>query len=151
MNHIVTRISSPDNPLTIGQVITDHDLKVFREAFGESFNVHPQIPIDYISGVNGDIKLQNELVLFTISDGNPIIEIPVLGFIGSPEDLLRKHGLLFHKEGFNTLFIKSHDDDFDFEDEHSGSNWYDCPSCGAKEVISPDGCEPECFECTYIS
>ena len=66
-------------------------------------NTRIQRQLDYITDVNGRRMLEKNTFV-CIRFGNGIkISIPTLGFNGSPQELLKKHGLIYNNGGENAL------------------------------------------------
>ena len=61
---------------------------------------------DYVTDVNGKQVLKNTSVHCGTLSHYPLITIESLRFIGTPSQLLKKHGLIYYLKGVNTLKLE---------------------------------------------
>lgn len=61
---------------------------------------------DYVTDVNGETRLKNRSVNSTILGDYILISIEQLGFIGTAAQLLKRHGLIYFRNGINALILQ---------------------------------------------
>ena len=61
---------------------------------------------DYVTDVNGKQVLKNRSFDYGTLGDYPLITVESLSFIGTPSQLLRKHGMIYYRKGVNTLKIE---------------------------------------------
>ena len=62
--------------------------------------------LDYVTDVDGNHLLENRTISCFILDNKVFVTIKMLGFCGSPAELLREHGMIYYSEGENTLRVQ---------------------------------------------
>ena len=71
-----------------------------------TFHAIREEEFDYITDVNGKKVLKERSFCCIIFGNRPLIDIKLLGFNGTPRQLLRKHGMLYFSRGVNALRIE---------------------------------------------
>jgi len=66
-----------------------------------------ETPMDMITDINGNVKLENQHRECEIVGNMTFIDIPYLGFHGLASHLLREHGLMYLVNGVNALDIET--------------------------------------------
>lgn len=62
--------------------------------------------LDYVTDVSGNRLLKDRSISCFTLDNKVFVTIKMLGFCGSPTELLREHGMIYYSEGENTLRIQ---------------------------------------------
>jgi len=85
------------NAYYCGQKVSDNTLLTFIAMREEA---------DHITDVNGKQALKNCSFDYDTLGDYPLITVESLGFIGTPSQLLREHGMIYVHRGINTLTIE---------------------------------------------
>ena len=104
--HLMISSVTCQNTLKIGQIIMGKDHQMLKEMFGDTFTVKKEIPLDFITDISGNVMLEDRTFSCITFNNETLINIMMLGFNGTPSELLRKHGLIYYSRGVNVLRIE---------------------------------------------